>query len=244
MTCKTIFITGATGGVGEATSHVFAYHGYRVAIGYHSNTDKANAMIADLDGDGHIAVQCTTNDTDSVTRAVSVIQDAFGGLDVLMNNGGSTRFVPHGDLDALTDDIIDSIFQVHVRGMLACTRGCVPIMNDVGVIVNITSIAGTSGLGSNIAYCGAKAAVNTITKSLARALAPKLRVIGVAPGLLRTDFVQGDGVESFFEDQTHLTPLNRLGTTHEVANAVYTGVEHLTFTTGSVIGIDGGRLLT
>ncbi len=240
---KTIFITGATGGVGGATAQLFASHGYRVAVGYHSNVDKANALVQDLPGGGHMAVQCTVNKTETIEQAIAHITQTFGTLDVLVNNGGSTKFIAHADLDALTDEVIDDIFAIHVRGTLACVRHAVPIMNTDGVIVNISSIAAESGMGSNIAYCAAKAAINTIIKSLARCLAPKIRVIGVAPGLLNTGFVKGAGSDDFFIAQAAATPLQRLGTVEEIAQAIYAGVEHMPFTTGRVLTIDGGRLL-
>ena len=135
---------------------------------------------------------------------------------------------------------IDDIFAMHVRGALATIRSAVPIINAGGVIVNISSIAAESGLGSNIAYCASKSAINTITKSLARSLAPKIRVIGVAPGLLNTKFVKGVGADDFFVSQAAATPMQRLGTVEEVAQTVFAGVEYLSFTTGRVLTVDGG----
>ncbi len=248
---KTIFITGATSGIGQATAALFASHGYRVAVGYHSETTDgeknkhdAEQVVTSLSGDGHISVACSVDNTPSVEKAFAYIKQQFGTLDVLLNNGGSTKFIAHEDLDSLTDDVIDAMFAIHARGTLACVRAAVPMLNDGGVIVNISSIAAETGVGSNIAYCGAKAAVAVMVKSLARALAPKIRVIGIAPGLLRTNCVNGEGAEVFFEQQAAATPMQRLGTVQEVAMAIYTGVEHLTFTTGRILNIDGGRPLT
>ena len=241
---KTIFITGATGGLGGAVAQKFAAEGYKVAVGYHSNMQKAEKIVKNLSGSGHIAVQCSVHKSVTIVSAIDTIKQAFGSLDVLVNNGGSTKFIPHENMDCLTDEVIDDMFAIHVRGVLACVRTALPIINTNGVIVNISSIAAKSGMGSNIAYCGAKAAINTIIKSLARSLAPKIRVIGVAPGLLHTDFVKGAGSDTFFENQIKSTPLQRLGTTDEVAGAIYAGVEYMPFTTGCVLSVDGGRLLS
>ena len=239
---KTVLITGATGGLGEYTAYAFANLGYRVAVGYNSNVDKANVIVSDLPGDGHIAVKCTTNDTVSVQQARDVIMTEFGGLTALINNAGWTKFVAHDDLQSLDDDLIDGIFQTNVRGAFVCVREMEHLLQDGGCVVNISSIAGQTGMGSNIAYCASKAALDTMTKSLARVLAPKVRVIAVAPGLVDTDFVKGID-EEWRNEQEQATPMKRLAAPEEVANAITACVEHMTFTTGRTIYIDGGRPL-
>ncbi|RVA03479.1 SDR family oxidoreductase, partial [Mesorhizobium sp. M7A.F.Ca.CA.002.05.1.1] len=168
----------------------------------------------------------------------------FGRLDILVNCAGITRFVPHPDLDGLDDALIDSIFSVNVRGVIAATRSMRPLLDRAasGVVVNISSIAGATAMGSNIAYCASKAAVDNLTKSLARALAPKIRVVSVSPGVVDTDFIKGRD-ESWRDEQANRTPLGRLGTPDDVAEAVLAVATHLRFATGVVIPVDGGRPL-
>ena len=239
---KTVFITGATGGLGEATAHCFATAGYRVAVGYNSNATKATQIINALDGTGHIAVQCTTNDTASVQGARDSIAEHFKALDALVNNAGFTRFVAHNDLQGLTDDLIDSILQTHIRGNFACVRELETLLTNNSCIINISSIAGQTGMGSNIAYCAAKAALDCMTKSLARALAPKTRVIAVAPGLVDTPIIKG--LDPTWRDQQEReTPLQRLAEPHEIAETILACVDHMPFTTGRTIYVDGGRPL-
>ena len=244
---KTVLITGATGGLGEVTAHAFANLGYRVAVGYNSNVDKANALVSELQvsqlsGDGHIAVKCTTDDTPSVQQARDVIANEFGGLSALINNAGWTKFVSHDDLQSLDDDLIDGIFKTNVRGAFACVREMEDLLQQGSCIINISSIAGQTGNGSNIAYCASKAALDTMTKSLARVLAPKVRVIAVAPGLVDTEFVRGLD-KNWRDTQENATPMKRLASPEEVAGGITACVEHMTFTTGRTIYIDGGRPL-
>ncbi len=239
---KTVFITGATGGIGHATAIIFAEAGYRVAVGYNSNLTKAKKIVAELSGTGHIAIQCSIDNTDSIKQAKSIIESEFQTLDALVNNGGFTEFVAHDNLQGLTDKLIDQIFQTHCRGSFACVRELENIFTAGGCIVNITSIAGETGLGSNIAYCAAKSAMDTMTKSLARALSPKIRVLAVAPGLVDTDFVKGIDVQ-WRNAQEESTPLKRLAEPIEIGKAVLACIDTLTFSTGRTIYVDGGRPL-
>ena len=150
----------------------------------------------------------------------------------------------HADLDGLDDALIDDILAVNVRGVIAATRAFRPLLarEGRGLVVNISSIAGTSAMGSNIAYCASKAAVDNLTKSLARALAPAIRVVSVAPGLVDTEFVKGLD-EGWRNRQVELTPLGRLSHPDEVGDAVVAVATLLPFTTGAVIPVDGGRPL-
>lgn len=239
---KSILITGATGGIGETMCHIFAQAGYTVAVGYHTNQSKADHIVNDLDGNDHIAVQCTITDTPSIRQARDRIQEHFGDLSVLVNNAGFSKIIPHDDLQALTDDIIDGILQVHMRGSFACVRELSPLFTDNSCVINISSVAAQTGIGSNIAYCAAKSGLETMTKSLARALAPKTRVMAVAPGAVATPFVQGFPLE-WRQQQEQATPLQRFATPIEVGEAVLACVENLTFTTGGTIAVDGGRPL-
>ena len=235
-------VTGATGGIGKAIALALAKQGYSIAVGYHQNQQKAQEIVSHLTGKNHLALHCPVNQTSSIKQAVQKIQEKFGSLDVLVNCAGFTQFVPHFQLQELSDDLIDSIFQTHVRGTFACIREFEYLFNHHACIVNITSLAGESAIGSNIAYCAAKAAVDNMTKSLARALAPKIRVMAVAPGLIDTKFVKGMD-QKWRDTQEQNTILKRLATPQEVADAVVACVKTLTFSTGRTIYVDGGRHL-
>jgi len=241
---KTILITGATGGIGSAMAQAFAAADYRVAIAYHraENLSAAQELQRALPGSGHYPVQLAVDESDSVQDAFARIESE-GGLDALINNAGHTRFVAHPDLDALDDAFIDSIFRVHVRGALACARAALPLMraNGGGVIINMTSVAAQIAVGSNIAYCAAKAALGTVTQSLARALAPDIRVNALAPGLVDTDFIRGLD-DDWRAAQIAKTPIGRLTTPDEVAQAALMLAE-MPACTGMTLAVDGGRPL-
>ena len=111
---------------------------------------------------------------------------------MLVNNAGMTHFVPHTDLDALTDAVWDEIFQVNVKGAFYCARAAMPLLRErKGCVVNVSSVAGLSGQGSSIPYCASKAALNCLTQSLARAFGPDVRVNAVAPGPILTRWLEG-----------------------------------------------------
>ncbi|CAN7443294.1 SDR family NAD(P)-dependent oxidoreductase [Rhizobium sp. LjRoot30] len=240
---KTAFVTGGAGGLGKAICIALAKSGARVAVGYNTAA-KAEALVAALPGEGHLAVHAPVTDTPALASAAERLQAEFGALDILVNCAGITRFVAHGDLDALDDALIDDILSVNVRGVIAVTRAMLPLLREggEGLVVNISSIAANTAMGSNIAYCASKAAVDNLTKSLGRALAPQVRVVSVAPGLVDTEFVQSLDV-SWRNQQAERTPLKRLADPDEVAQAVIAAATTLTFMTGAVIPVDGGRPL-
>ncbi|WAH56142.1 SDR family oxidoreductase [Pseudomonas silvicola] len=242
---KVAVVTGATGGLGGAICAALAQAGARVVVGYNRRADAAHALLAELPGDGHLAVATPVTDSAVLGRLAATVQDHFGRCDLLVNCAGTTRFVAHADLDSLDDALIDSILATNVRGPIACVRALAPLLkaSGDGLVVNISSIAARTAMGSNIAYCASKAAVDNLTQSLARALAPQVRVVSVAPGLADTEFVQGLA-QAWRDEQAARTPLGRLALAAEVARAVVALATHLTFTTGAVIPVDGGRPLS
>ena len=160
---------------------------------------------------------------------------------MLVNNAAFTKFIPHEDLNALTSEIIDKIFNVNVKGPIFCTQ----ILKDFlskspsGLIINIASIAGITGKGSNIAYCASKSALINITKSLARSLAP-VRVNSISPGLIETDFVQFP--DGYIPQTISNTPLKRIGKPKDIADVAFSLVESK-FITGENILVDGGLII-
>ena len=242
---KTALVTGGRGGIGSAICRRLAGAGVKIILLDQACCDEAaQALFESLPGDGHWMVEVSVTDSSALKDTAAELERRYGKLDVLVNNAGVTRGVPHADLDGLEDDLIDLIFKVNWRGPFACVRAFRPLLEKPpgGLVVNMSSIAATTGVGSNVAYCASKAALNTLTLSLARALAPAIRVVAIAPGWVMGDYARRMD-PAMIAEQTARTPLGRLATAEDVAEAVYAVAAHLTFTTGAVIPVDGGRPL-
>jgi 3-oxoacyl-[acyl-carrier protein] reductase len=201
-----------------------------------------------LPGGGHAALAAPVTDSAALAKLAAEIAGRYGYCDVLVNCAGVTRFVPHGDLDALDDGLIENILSTNVRGPFATVRALRGLLEKSkqpggAVIVNISSIAALTAMGSNVIYCASKAAVDNMTKSLGRALAPKIRVVSVAPGVVDNAFIRSMD-QQWLEEQVGRTPLKRLASPDEVASAVIAAIKNFTFTTGAIIPVDGGRPLS
>jgi 3-oxoacyl-[acyl-carrier protein] reductase len=238
-------VTGGSGGIGSAICRRFADAGATVVFTYRNGRDAALRLGKELCGTGHWAKQVTVDDTAGLDLLAAEVESRSGRCDVLVNCAGITRFVPHADLDALDDKIIDDIFRVNWRGAFAAVRAFRRLLGVTGngLVVNISSIAGVTGMGSNVAYCASKAALDSMTKSLARALAPDIRVVSVSPGLVDTEFVRGLD-QTWRDEQASRTPLGRLATPEEAADAVLAVATMLKYSNGCIIPVDGGRPLT
>ncbi len=241
---KTAVITGASGGIGSAIARRLAKDGFTVVVGYHTAADRADQLLADLPGPGHRAARISVLDPASLDELAGLLQAQAGHLDVLVNCAGITRPIPHDDLDSLDDDLINEIFATNWRGPFATIRALRPLLNaaENAVVINISSVAGITGEGSNVAYCASKAALDSMTRSLGRALAPFIRVVSVSPGWVLGEYAARMPTE-MIDAQRAATPLGRLGTPDDVAAAVSAVVNDLPFTTGSMISVDGGRPL-
>jgi 3-oxoacyl-[acyl-carrier protein] reductase len=241
-------VTGGAGSIGTIICLALAREGMRVVVGYNRSAEKANALAARLPGGGHVALSAPVTDSAALAKLSEEIAGRYGFCDVLVNCAGTTRFVPHGDLDALDDALIDNILSTNVRGPFATVRALRGLLEKSrqpggAVIVNISSIAALTAMGSNVIYCASKAAVDNMTKSLGRALAPRIRVVSIAPGVVDNDFIRSMDPR-WLKEQVARTPLKRLAAPDEVASAVVAAIKHFTFTTGSVIPVDGGRPLS
>lgn len=237
-------VTGGAGGIGEAICRTLAGAGASVLVGFSGNEARAAALAADLRGPGqHRPLLTRVDDSATLAAAAESVRSTEGRLDLLVNNAGVTTPVPHSDLDALTDDWIDTILRVNVRGAFACTRAFAPLLRagGSGLVVNISSVAGQTGVGSNVAYCASKAALDSVTRSLGRALAPDIRVLSVSPGFVDGEYAQR--MPDIVAAQLGRTPLGRLAQPQEVARAVLAAATLLTFSTGCIIAVDGGRPL-
>jgi 3-oxoacyl-[acyl-carrier protein] reductase len=220
----------------------------RVVVGYHRSADAAHKLVATLAGAGHSARPAPVTDTAALTALATAMAHDYARCDVLVNCAGITRFVPHTDLDAVDDQLIDAILATNVRGPFAAVRAFRTLLDNSplpggGVVVNISSVAAEIALGSNIVYCASKAALDCMTKSLARALAPRIRVVSVSPSLVDTEFVKSLD-QAWRDEQAARAPLGRLATPQEVTAAVTAVITTLTCTTGSVVRVDGGRTLS
>ena len=236
-------VTGGASGLGAATARALARAGAKVAL-LDVNADAAATFAREIGG---IALRCDVADAASAEAAVAEAARAHGPARVLVNCAGITRFVRHTDLEALDDELIDNILATNVRGAFALVRAFRPMLEQSplpggGVVVNLSSAAGTLAMGSNVIYCASKAALDNMTKSLARSLAPVIRVISVSPALVDTEFVKAMD-PGWHDEQVARTPLGRLATPEEVATAVVTAITTLTFATGSIFLVDGGRSL-
>lgn len=242
---KIAVVTGGAGGIGSAISRRLAAEGATVIITYSKSRDKAEAVLKTLAGSGHQTVCAPVDESAAQADLARLIEATYGTLDLLVNNAGITQPVPHDDLDALSDDLIDQILRVNVRGVLASIRAMKPLLmtQGGGLIVNISSIAARTAVGSNIAYCASKAALDNLTMSLARAFAPSVRVVSVSPGWVNGEYAQRMPPE-LIQRQLNQTPLGRIAEAEDVANAVYAVATQLTFTTGTIIAVDGGRPLS
>jgi len=244
---KVALVVGGSGGIGAATARAFAASGARVVVTYHGGEGKAEqtrAVLSALAGNGHAALAADVADTATLITARGEIAARYGRLDILVNSAGFTKPVPHADLEALDDDLIDRMFAVNWRGQFAAVRTFAPMLkaSGNGLIVSVSSIAGSTGVGSSIAYCAAKAGIDVMAKSLARVLAPEVRVLGVAPGVVDTGFVPGRSAD-FNAKAGATTPLARIATAEDVAQAILACATHLCFSTGTTVVVDGGRSL-
>lgn len=244
MQGKVAVVTGGGGGIGSAICRRLAEVGASVVLTYSRDAEKSEAVANSLAGAGHLAVRAPVDDSAALAGLARLVEDRFGRLDLLVNNAGVTQPVAHADLDALDDELIDRIFRVNWRGAFACIRALRPLLaaGEGGVVVNISSVAGVTGLGSNVAYCASKAALDSLTRSLGRALAPSIRVVSVSPGWVWGEYA-ARMPQDILAEQMARTPLHRFATPAEVAEAVLAAATLLTMTTGSILAVDGGRPL-
>jgi 3-oxoacyl-[acyl-carrier protein] reductase len=241
---KIALVTGGGTGIGRATVLALAREGAAVAINYCKSEAAARetARLAEQAGARALPVQADVTREPEVRAMMERVAGELGGLDGLVNNAGWTQRVPHRQLDALTDEIWDRVFATNLRGPFYCVRAAVPHMErrGGGAIVNITSVASATGTGSSIAYAASKAGLDTLTKSLARALAPaRIRVNAVAPGLLGTGFGAGIITPDILDQTGRVTPIGRPVRAEEVADAVVFLLANPAITGYTTI-VDGG----
>lgn len=244
LTGRVALVSGASRGIGAAAARLLAEAGAQVVITHRDSEAGALEVLDSLCGEGHRVIRASAADTPALEAAAAAVASAYGRLDVLVNNAATTKVIPHADLHALDDELFDTILRTNVRGAFATVRAFHPLLkaDGGGVIVNVSSLAARMANGSNVAYCASKAAMDNLTLSLARALAPEVRVLSVAPGLVDTQLTRAWD-PAVRQRMIEHTPLGRLATPEDVAAAILAAVVSLPSTTGVVIPVDGGRPL-
>lgn len=240
---KVAIVTGGGTGIGRATSLALAKRGAIVAVNYSRSQSEAEETVQQIIAEGGqaIAIQADVSKDQEARGMVNDVAEQFGTIDLLVNNASITRHIPMNDLEAVTDDIWDELIDVNVKGMFYCARAVASYMkNNAGAIVNVGSIAGTTGLGSSLPYAVSKSAVHGLTKSLARALAPNIRVNCIAPGAVATRWWAGRE-----EQMNKLAPrllLQSISTPEDIASMICGALEQEALT-GQIITVDSGQTL-
>jgi 3-oxoacyl-[acyl-carrier protein] reductase len=231
---KVAIVTGGTSGMGEATARELVKRGWQVAVMARS---KPHKEIFSVLGDVAQDADCR--------RAAKTVLDKWGRIDALVNNAGTTKFVPHADLEGLSAEDFLGIFRVNLVGPWQMIRACAPALKAAGgSIVNISSVASVLGTGSSVAYAASKAALETMSMSLARVLGPEIRVNVVAPGFVKTAWqvaAHGQaGADELEQKYASVVPLRTAPQAEDVAETVAWLVEGARRITGDIIYVDGG----
>ena len=240
---KAALVTGAATGIGRAAALALARAGYDVCVNYSSSETAARETAREA-GKSALLAKCDVSDETAVRAMVQKVKDAFGRLDVLINNAGTTANWKPKDLESLSLEDWDRVFAVNVRGLFQVTRACVPMLRESkGCVVNTASIVGLRPGPQPLPYAASKAAVVNLTKTLAWNLGPEIRVNAVAPGWMEGDWMKRmlkDKYDDLMGKRAKATPLKRVVTAEDVAETMMSLVQGNRFVTGEVIVIDGG----
>jgi 3-oxoacyl-[acyl-carrier protein] reductase len=257
MTQQVCMVTGAASGIGAATALRFASAGWTVAIGNFDDSTREAALAVEAKcrqlGADTLIVDADVGSDAACVAAVNAVASKWQRIDALINCAGTTRFIPHGDLAAIDDAEFERVYRVNLIGMFQMTRAAVPVLRDSSsasrsaAVVNISSLASLNGTGSSIAYAASKGAVNALTLSLARSLAPHIRVNALAPGMVDDGLprrVLGEAAYAkVIDSMTQASPLKRVSQPGEVADLAWFIVAHAPAMTGQVIAAENGLLL-
>nr|BBH86901.1 3-ketoacyl-ACP reductase [Thermosporothrix sp. COM3] len=241
---KVALVTGGGTGIGRATSIALAERGALVAVNYSRSRDDAEETVRMIQQKGGtaIAIQADISRDSEVRAMVNTIVQQFGTINLLVNNASITHHIPLNDLESATEAVWDELYAINVKGMFFCARAVAPLMKQQksGAIVNLGSIAGSTGSGSSLPYAVSKAAVHGLTKSLARALAPEIRVCSVAPGAVLTRWWEGK--EEQMKRVAGSALLGQIASAEDVARLICAVLEQESMT-GQIITVDSGQTL-
>ncbi len=247
---KVTLVTGAAVGIGRAIAVAYGRDGAKVVVNYsrsREEAEKTSEMVKQVGGET-LVVRADVAQDREVRGMVAQTLERFGRIDVLVNNAGVTAFVDFADLDGLTDELWDRLYNVNVKGTFFCCRAVVPPMRQQGHgrIINIASVAGLWAQGSSIAYSASKAAVIHLSKCLARTLGPEIQVNVIAPGFVADTRwnVGRPNIEMTTEKAAQAAPLKRVGKPEDIADAALFLATRGGFITGDVLVVDGGRVLS
>ncbi|MFB9327838.1 SDR family NAD(P)-dependent oxidoreductase [Paenibacillus aurantiacus] len=241
---KTALVTGGGTGIGRATSLALAKRGAKVIVNYSRSRAEAEDTVRQITSEGGraLAIQADISRDGEVRDLFEAAARQLGPVHVLVNNAGVTKHIPMEDLDSATEEVWDELYATNVKGMFYCARAVAPHMkrSGQGAIVNIGSIAGQTGLGSSLPYAVSKAAVHGLTKSLARALAPDIRVNCIVPGAVATRWWTGK--EAAMHRLAPNLLLQRISEPEDIAQLVCAALEQEAMT-GQIITVDSGQTL-
>jgi len=239
---RVALVTGGGTGIGRAIALALAGSGAAVAVNYSRSRADAEQTAAEIRarGGSAVALQADISRQHEAEAMVARVVRDLGRLDILVNNAATTTFVDHRDLDGVTEEVWDRILAVNVKGTFFVSRAAAKVMTE-GRIINIGSVAGVNGSGSSIAYAASKAAVHTMTRSLARALAPRITANTIAPGLIETRWHVGREAQS--AARVPGFPAKRIGRPEDIAHIALALATADNFITGQLILVDGGALV-
>jgi 3-oxoacyl-[acyl-carrier protein] reductase len=244
---KRALVTGGATGIGRAAVLHLVRAGFDVALNYRKSADAARAVAAEAEAAGAkvLLLAGDVADDAQVRAMLKQVEAAFGGLEALINNAGTTIPTPAKDLDAVSVEDWDRVFAVNVRGLFLVTRAAVPLLKrgEAPCIVNTASIVGLRPGPQPLPYAASKAAIVSLTKQLAGALGPEIRVNAVAPGWMEGEWMErmlGDNYGKLMERRAKATPLGRCVTADDVAETMLSLILSNRFVTGEIIVIDGG----
>lgn len=248
---KVVIITGGGTGVGRATALAMGRLGYHVVVNYSRSSDEAEATANDVSalGVNAVAVRADVASDDACRSMVALTLSSLGRVDVLVNCAGTTEFIPFHDLDAVSDETWERLFKVNVVGAFHCARAVRESMLAVGGgdIINVSSVAALLSQGSSIPYCCTKAALDNLTVSLARTLAPQIRVNGIAPGFIEGRWTQG-GLGSKYESikraYEKTLPLGRVCQPEDIADGIVSLITGSRLVTGQTLTVDAGMMIS
>lgn len=244
---KAAVVTGASRGVGAETALALARGGCSVLINYGKSAEAAEKIRKEAEALGVKAATFQGNVADDTAcrKMMQTAMDTFGRLDILINNAGTTAFIPHDDMELVTDEIWSRIMDVNIKGPFQCVRAAKPFLkaSGNGEIVSVSSLAGIRASGSSIPYSCSKAAVINMTISLARIMGPEVRVNSIAPGFIKGEWLKeglGEKYDGFLKKKTEQSVLDKLCEPRDVAETILNIIAGSDLITGQTLLIDGG----